>query len=355
MDVGFNRIMGLIRFILAISVYLSHVQRHFNVSLFGLQLVGGEVAVVSFFIISGFYISLILNEKYIDKNDSFFLYISNRFLRIYPLYWLILVLSFTYFITIRDKIFEYILIFPSTFINVLHLLQSIFQNLFLFTSISYFIHIPYMYTRFIVEPAWSLGVELIFYILAPFLVKGGIRKTFFILIFSLLLRIYVTHINIFYPVYSLPFLFLPNLYFFMLGAMSFQIFKKIKKPLNSKLYYSLTIVVLIYILLYNFIPILFFSTFKRHILYILIFICTPFLFIIDTKIKYFFFLGELSYPIYLSHFLTLLVINHISFLSLKNSWSVLAATFIVFFISYLLKKYVADPINIYRINRIKRK
>ena len=49
-------------------------------------------AVQVFFIISGFYISLILNEKYIDGNGGYFLYLSNRFLRIFPLYWLLMLL-----------------------------------------------------------------------------------------------------------------------------------------------------------------------------------------------------------------------------------------------------------------------
>ncbi|MFZ9847896.1 MAG: acyltransferase family protein [Flavobacteriales bacterium] len=80
--------MGLIRFILAIGVVFSHAGMAF-----GFTSLGGSVAVQAFFIISGFYIALILNEKYIEQNNSYQLFISNRFLRIYPIYWVVLILT----------------------------------------------------------------------------------------------------------------------------------------------------------------------------------------------------------------------------------------------------------------------
>ena len=81
--------MGVLRLILAISVVLAHAG-----SLFGFSLIGGQLAVQAFYIISGFYMSLILNEKYIKKN-SYWLFISNRLLRLYPIYGIILILTVT--------------------------------------------------------------------------------------------------------------------------------------------------------------------------------------------------------------------------------------------------------------------
>ena len=47
----------------------------------------------AFFFISGFYMSLILNEKYnIDARGAWLFY-SNRFLRIYPIYWSVALLA----------------------------------------------------------------------------------------------------------------------------------------------------------------------------------------------------------------------------------------------------------------------
>jgi peptidoglycan/LPS O-acetylase OafA/YrhL len=80
--------MGLLRFILAIGVVFSHTGMAW-----GFTTLGGSIAVQAFYIISGFYIALILNEKYIDQNNSYKLFITNRFLRIYPIYWLVLLLT----------------------------------------------------------------------------------------------------------------------------------------------------------------------------------------------------------------------------------------------------------------------
>ena len=65
--------MGVIRFLFALTVLLSH-----EVDLFGLTLTGSIIAVQCFYIISGFYMGIILEEKY--KLSDYKLFISNRFL-----------------------------------------------------------------------------------------------------------------------------------------------------------------------------------------------------------------------------------------------------------------------------------
>jgi len=80
--------MGIIRLILALTVVAAH-----STAIFGSTLVGGKIAVQSFYIISGFYMSLILNEKYVGKFNSYFLFLSNRFLRLFPIFWVVLILT----------------------------------------------------------------------------------------------------------------------------------------------------------------------------------------------------------------------------------------------------------------------
>ena len=58
--------MGTIRFLLAVSVVVFHAKR----PLLGLTLVEGTVAVQLFFIISGFYMALVLTEKYTAHRDQ---------------------------------------------------------------------------------------------------------------------------------------------------------------------------------------------------------------------------------------------------------------------------------------------
>jgi peptidoglycan/LPS O-acetylase OafA/YrhL len=72
--------MGTLRFLLACSVVLAHSQQFF-----GFYGMGGN-AVPAFFVISGFYMQMILLEKY-NTGRGVFLFYTNRFLRLYPLYW----------------------------------------------------------------------------------------------------------------------------------------------------------------------------------------------------------------------------------------------------------------------------
>jgi peptidoglycan/LPS O-acetylase OafA/YrhL len=76
--------MGVLRLILAIAVVIAHTE-----PIFGFRLVGSDVAVQAFYIISGFYMAMILTEKYARK-ESYKLFITNRFLRLYPIYWIVL-------------------------------------------------------------------------------------------------------------------------------------------------------------------------------------------------------------------------------------------------------------------------
>lgn len=77
--------MGFIRFLLACIVVLWHTSM-----IFGYKPLPSDLAVQCFYVISGFYMSLVLNEKY--PKGSHQLFYKNRFLKIYPLYWLVLVL-----------------------------------------------------------------------------------------------------------------------------------------------------------------------------------------------------------------------------------------------------------------------
>ena len=77
--------MGILRLFLALCVAFGH---------FGMPLgfPTSDIAVQSFFVISGFYMALVLNEKY--GPGSYWLFISNRLLRLWPTYLVILIPSF---------------------------------------------------------------------------------------------------------------------------------------------------------------------------------------------------------------------------------------------------------------------
>src|SRR5450755_3866284 len=78
--------MGLFRLALAWSVLLGHSGGH---GFFGLAFLDRQLAVQCFFIISGFYMALVLNEKYTGPG-RYWTFVQQRFLRLYPTYLIIL-------------------------------------------------------------------------------------------------------------------------------------------------------------------------------------------------------------------------------------------------------------------------
>lgn len=83
--------MGILRFLLAITVVIGHTS-----PILGFTFVGAQLAVQTFYIISGFYMALILNEKYVGANGSYKLFLTNRLLRLYPIYWTVLLCTIAY-------------------------------------------------------------------------------------------------------------------------------------------------------------------------------------------------------------------------------------------------------------------
>ena len=72
--------MGVVRFALAMLVVYFHVEGE---RVFGIRLPSARIAVQIFYVISGFYMALILNRKY-DTAATNNLFYSNRFFRLWP-------------------------------------------------------------------------------------------------------------------------------------------------------------------------------------------------------------------------------------------------------------------------------
>ena len=130
---------GTYRLLLACLVALSH---------FGLNIIGynpGQTAVLSFYVLSGF-----LMEHLYHKLGTVRGFYTDRFLRIYPLFAVIL-------------LFAALLSPPSFAVGVLN-------ALLLPLNYSAFTHVPVL-----VGPSWSLACEAHFYLLVPFLACQSTR------------------------------------------------------------------------------------------------------------------------------------------------------------------------------------
>src|ERR1700749_5034265 len=80
--------MGLMRLVLALSVLRGHT----GTLLLGLGLLPDDLAVESFYMISGFYMAMVLNEKYTRQSDLIIFW-QQRFWRLYPTYLTVLCLG----------------------------------------------------------------------------------------------------------------------------------------------------------------------------------------------------------------------------------------------------------------------
>ncbi len=357
--------MGILRFILAITVVIAH-----SGSIFGFRFVGGQIAVQAFYIISGFYMSLILNEKYVGINGSYKLFISNRLLRLFPIYWTVLFMTIAFSIaislhtngnnlghfTIYAEYFNS-MSFGSFFYLLFTNLFIIFQDISMFLGfdrISGHFHFtsdfrkiaPGTYQFMFIQQAWTIAIEIYFYLIAPFIVRKKLNIIFILIITSLLLRFILSYSGYNYDPWSYRF-FPTELLFFLLGIISYHIYVRIR-VLEIKKYYLNTIFLSItgFTVFFDFLPI----PYKYQIYLLLFFICLPFIFILTKQWKHDIYIGELSYPIYISHLLVLTCIN--TFKKTMNSELGLSLTILTILFSIALNELVAKKIERIRQKRI---
>jgi len=141
---------GLLRLLLASGVMLSHL----DVKIAGFN--PGVGSVVVFFILSG----RVTTQLVENNNGVAHLYYVERFLRLYPAYIVVLVIS---------AIIWYICHVDSVFLSRAPTTYDWFANITIipldfntWRSQAYFVLIP---------PAWSLGLEIQFYVLAPWALR----------------------------------------------------------------------------------------------------------------------------------------------------------------------------------------
>ncbi len=356
--------MGTLRFILAISVVLAH-----SSSILGLSLVGGQIAVQAFYIISGFYMSLVLNEKYIGVNNSYKLFITNRLLRLYPIYWVVFLLTVSYSIAIciyskgvyAGGLTIYIDYWDS--MNIGSFIFLLFTNLFLFlqdtvmflgleTSTGYLYFTsnfqetsPPLYKFLICPQAWTIGIEIAFYLIAPFIVRRKLKTIIVFIMMSLLVRFFLYQYSLEKDPWSYRF-FPTELAFFLLGIVSYHIYINLRKIEIESFYLKIIwSAILIFTFFYDSLSI----PGKGYIYLFAFSICLPFVFILTKNWKEDSYIGELSYPIYISHIfvLTFMAIVKVPFLGGTGLYLIMTVLF-----SIVLNELVAKKVEKIRQKRI---
>ncbi|MEO0644775.1 MAG: acyltransferase [Cyanobacteria bacterium J06650_10] len=366
--------MGLLRVTLAIAVVVAHSE-----NLFGFSFTGGLVAVKVFYVISGFYMSMVLDTKYVGPG-SYRLFLSNRFLRLYPIYWAILfsvlLTSIASFLLIEEwnRLSNYVEYFDDFSLLTLGYLAIsnlliVGQDIIMFLGIDpgngalYFTNNfrdsdPQLYKFLLVPQAWSLGVEVTFYLISPFLVRRKNWVVVAIIVASIGLKAFVYfHLGYRHDPWTYRF-FPTELGLFLFGTISYRLYKTCKKRgfLTKKKNCTVSIVFLSTLFLYQFLPFKegYFVHIQDSSFLILAGISLPFIFEFSKVSKLDRRIGELSYPIYLSHLwiisVVLPVLNGYDLTMYLGEITVLLSIVT----SYILIKTISDPIEKVRQHRIRR-
>jgi len=357
--------MGIIRVLLSVSVVITHTGL-----LWGYNIANGMVAVQIFYIFSGFYMFLILSNRYKSIGNFF----KSRALRLYPIYFCITFLTFClmclWFLFGGSSMFSgfadiwRVASLPTRFFAIVANSCLFFQDTFLFLAVNPHTGGLYFTSNSLQEPmplhklllvpqAWSLGVELTFYLFAPFLVK---RKTITLVLIagaSISLRLILAGMGFDKDPWSYRF-FPFELALFLFGGIGYRIYERIKHSKKTSIFAPfVTILTLSSLFAFQFLHIK-----GNYILlyYMAIALAVPFVFhmtkdsFLDRKI------GDLSYPIYISHILVAIIflafIQRCTSLSINKDILCIPIIMISVFISLVMNKYIQNSIDIFRQTRL---
>lgn len=327
--------MGVIRVLLALSVVLSH-----GGDFWGVRLIPGATAVQTFFIISGFYMGLILNEKY-RRPDEWGLFLSNRFLRIFPIYWLALTIHLCVGYGAGLHLTDAEALAPVKFAepfrhwyalgldvsSALTALLAVPQAvIFGLTSLPFLgvrdagafalildyraDPLPGVAFTFLPQ-AWSLDTELVFYLLAPLIARRSPRVLVVLLAALLGLKLGAAQwlvANRPGVLDAVQYHFIPlQLVFFVLGVGLYRLYARIEHRLPPALGWSAVAVIAAFSLSFWDLPLP--DGVKSKLYYVAIAISLPAIFAATRRCRWDSWIGELSYPIYVLHVTVIMVLS----------------------------------------------
>jgi peptidoglycan/LPS O-acetylase OafA/YrhL len=285
--------MGTLRTFLALVVTYGHFG-----SFAGFAVLNGEVAVQTFYLISGFYMSLVLNGKYRDASAGTFF--MSRLLRLYPVYLIVLAASVVIApkalpdVSIGDMAFfvgSHVLLF----LRDLHPFLEVRDGAIHFTTNLYAAGDHALPAYSYVRQSWSIGVELWFYLLAPFVLRRGMKWLIALLAISVANRLII---QFGFGLADDPwsYRFFPNeLAVFMLGAIA-QHSTRDRKAFGILAACSVAFCIVKFIAFHGQD-----ARLPELIFFLLVSLLLPSLFDATKRSVVDRYAGELSYPLYLVH------------------------------------------------------
>lgn len=355
--------MGILRTILALAVVVYH-----SYKIFGLRLCGGQVAVQSFYMVSGFYMALVLNEKYTGAG-SYRRFITSRFYRIFPVYWAVLLLAvlvslagwlfagqpyyLSRYLSGKDCL-SWTTILWFGFENVAVLGQDILYFLKLdewchpvlvYNPLS-FTHTGYQYL--FVPQAWSISIECCFYLLAPLVVTRRVGWQVLLVLLSLGLR-YFCATTLYLSFDPWTYRFFPfELAFFMAGSLAYRAYKLLetRNTVQTPGYIFLGLLLGL-IVFYDQLTLN--ESLKLYGFYMVFLVGLPFIFYTFRHHRTDRYIGELSFSIYIIHHLVVLLLRRQFFgnpyLLAYYGYLVIGITLVL---SVAMQRWLVEPLDRYR-------
>lgn len=310
---------------LAIAVALSHM---------GVTFLGGHnpgvVAVISFFLISGFVMTGLVRAYYAEYRKVPLFYMD-RIARIFPQYFLFLLLAVTGY---------FFLGFSSSYLASISF-AGFLANLVV-VPLDFYMYSPSIEHCTFIPQAWSLGLELMFYLLFPFILLGGRRNIWLVL--SLI--VWLIAAFGFVDTDAWGYRLLPGtLFIFLLGSYVFDCrIPSLKHPAIAVLALMTGCAALLYgtgkmVLPYNF----------EVLLGLLIGVPALFFLARCARNKWDDWLGNLSYGVYLCHLLVIWVFE--SFDAAHGASSIMLMTAASVTLAYFGYAAVEHPVMLWRRGR----
>ncbi len=292
--IGYVSDIDILRGISVLLVLIYHLKINYSN---GYLLPGGYLGVDIFFLISGYLITSILHLNFIENKFSFKEFFLRRFLRIVPVYILVIFLTL---------IVSYFVLLPNQLVD---LSTSSISSIFFYSNIFFWKYLNNYYNPdAILNPllhTWSLAIEIQFYIfftLFFFILKKYFNNLKTLLFLSGLISFIIAVIFSYYEPRINFFGFQSRFWEFILGSFIFFYKDKIKLKLNNVEKSGIYLLIVLCAIYFNenslhpsfytlffliFVSLLILNTKKQKIL------------IIEKPLKFF---GLLSYSLYIWHY-----------------------------------------------------
>ena len=361
--------MGSLRFLLALAVAGGHAASFFGFS--ATWILPGSRAVQIFYIISGFLMAMILNGKYADTPHGNWIFYTNRAVKIFTPYLAILALTIAVCLLSKAICGNALLLDPwfseSGNMTLSTWAFALLTNIFIVGqewgylliyragSLLYSLQAweaPPMASQFtIITPAWTLSIELMFYILAPFIVRRHVLLIAALAFASQYFRYEAYHLG--YYSEATNYRFFPfELSLFLYGAVCFRL-GRLPSQINARWAAASTAATILTIV---FLPRYFLE--NQYQLYAIVGALLPILFDFSRRNNWDRSLGELSFPLYLVHWpvvvfsSTLVRAYEPSSIGTTAAFPI-AAIAIAIAASALINRYIVDPVDTWRQMRAK--